>query len=120
MSAQNKLILVVDDDPGILEALQALLTYAGYEVITDTGETLYEKIQTYQPDLLLLDILLSGQDGREITKRLKSQKETRHLPIILLSAHLHAATDAQIFGADDFVPKPFKMGDLLAKIVKYL
>ncbi len=117
MSAQNKLILVVDDDPGILEALQALLTYAGYEVVTDTGETLHEKIQTYQPDLLLLDILLSGQDGREITKRLKSQKETT---IILLSAHLHAATDAQTFGADDFVPKPFKMGDLLAKIVKYL
>jgi len=120
MSAQKKLILVVDDDPGILEALQALLTYAGYQVITDTGETLHEKIQTYQPDLLLLDILLSGQDGREITKRLKSQKETAHLPIILLSAHLDAATDAQTFGADDFVPKPFKLGDLLAKIVKYL
>src|SRR3954463_9379565 len=112
MSAQNKLILVVDDDVGILEALQAMLAYAGYEVVTDTGETLQEKIHTYQPDLLLLDVLLSGQDGREITKHLKSQKETAHLPIILLSAHLNAATDAQTFGADDFVPKPFKMGDL--------
>ena len=120
MSAHKKLILVVDDDPGILEALQAILTYAGYEVSTDTGEMLQEKIQAYHPDLLLLDILLSGQDGREITKRLKSQKETAHLPIILLSAHLNLQTDAQTYGADDFVPKPFKMGDLLAKIVKYL
>ena len=120
MSAQNKVILVVDDDAGILEAVQAMLTYAGYKVITDTGETLQEKIQAYHPDLLLLDILLSGKDGREITKQLKGQKETEHLPIILLSAHLNAQTEAQACGADDFVPKPFKMGDLLAKIVKYL
>jgi DNA-binding response OmpR family regulator len=120
MSAQKKLILVVDDDAGILEALQAILTYAGYEVITDNGEMLQEKIQTYQPDLLLLDILLSGQDGREITKRLKGQKETQHLPIILISAHLYLATEARASGADDYVPKPFKIGDLLAKIVKYL
>ena len=120
MSAQNKLILVVDDDDGILEAVQAMLTYAGYEVATDTGETLREKIQAYQPDLLLLDILLSGQDGREITKHLKGQKETEHLPIILLSAHPSLETDARACGADDFVAKPFKMAGLLAKMVRYL
>lgn len=120
MSAQNKLILVVDDDAGILEALQAMLAYAGYEVVTDTGETLQEKIYTYQPDLLLLDVLLSGQDGREITKQLKAQKATEHLPIILLSAHPSLEADARAFGADDFVAKPFKMAGLLAKIAKYL
>ena len=120
MGAQNKLILVVDDDEAILEAVQAMLEYAGYAVVTDTGETLQEKMQTYQPDLLLLDILLSGQDGRDIAKHLKSQKETARIPIVLMSAHLILEKETRAFGADDFLAKPFKMVDLLAKATKYL
>ena len=72
------------------------------------------------PDLILLDVLLSGKDGREIVKRLKSQEETRHIPVIMFSAHPSAEKTARAAGADDFVAKPFEMDEILAKIAKHV
>ena len=72
------------------------------------------------PDLILLDLLLSGKDGREIVKYLKSQEETRHIPVIMLSAHPSAEETARLAGADDFVAKPFDIVVLLTRIAQYL
>jgi len=71
------------------------------------------------PDILLLDMLLSGQNGREITKQLKSQDSTKYIPIILFSAYPSAEDDARRVGADDFIAKPFDIDVLLAKIEQY-
>ena len=115
-----KRILVVDDDPDILEFLEVILEEEGYAVVTsDKGEYLHQLHNGGLPHLILVDVLLSGKDGREIVKYLKSQQETKHIPIIMFSAHPSAEETARQAGANDFLAKPFNIDDLLAKIVRY-
>jgi len=121
MQSKQKKIFVVDDEPDILEFLQELLEQEGYTVaITDKAEYVEKLHDVGLPDLILLDVLLSGKDGREIVKRLKSQEETRHIPVIMFSAHPSAEKTARAAGADDFVAKPFEMDEVLAKIANYI
>src|SRR5205085_3065415 len=122
MEQQAKKILVVDDDPDILDALQFMLEDAGYEVTTtekgDYAENLHDT-NGGLPDVIILDVLLSGKDGRLICQRLKGQEETRHIPIIMMSAHPYAKQSVTVVGADDFLAKPYDVDELLAKIAKY-
>ena len=115
---QMKRILVVDDDLAILEALDITLRDSGYETETSTknGDYVERSLRRQLPDLMVLDILLSGHDGRAICKNLKSREETRHIPIILISAHPNAEKTALEAGADDFLAKPFNIDDLLDRI----
>lgn len=116
----SKKILVADDDPAILDALQMMLELEGYEVITTVdGETIYRMEKDY-PDLLLLDIWMSGQDGRDICKYLKKHPHTKDIPIILISASREIMDSAKQAGADGFISKPFEMDELLALVKKYL
>ncbi len=122
MEHQAKKILVVDDDPDILDALQFMLEDAGYEVKTTEKGDYAENLRDTNgglPDVIILDVLLSGKDGRLICQKLKSQDETRHIPIIMISAHPYARQSVTAVGADDFVAKPFDMDELLEKIAKY-
>src|SRR5690242_17323174 len=102
-------ILVVDDDPAILESIRDLLEFEGYQVETSTknGEYVEQALRRQVPDLIILDILLSGHDGRAICRQLKSRQETRQIPVILISAHPSARVTALAAGADDFLAKPF-------------
>jgi CheY-like chemotaxis protein len=121
MQSKQKKILVVDDEPDILAFLQELLEQEGYTVaITDKAEYLEKLDADGLPDLILIDVLLSGKDGREIVKHLKSQEETRHVAVIMFSAHPNAKETARAAGADDFVAKPFEMDEILAKIAKHV
>jgi CheY-like chemotaxis protein len=113
----KKKILVVDDDESILEVMHIVLEGEGYNVETSVNVQPLQKLDGEHPDLILLDVLLSGEDGIEICKRLKSQQETRAIPIILLSAHSSASKTARDCGADAFLDKPFDI-DVLAGIVK--
>jgi DNA-binding response OmpR family regulator len=72
------------------------------------------------PDLILLDVLLSGKDGRDIVKYLKQHEETKRIPVIIFSAHPGAEQTALEAGADDFMAKPFEIDDLLARVGQYL
>ena len=115
-------ILVVDDDPDILDALQFLLEFAGYEVKTTEKGEYAENLRDANdglPNVIILDVLLSGKDGRLICKKLKSQEETKHIPIIMISAHPNARQSVAAVGADDFVAKPFDVDELLAIVAKY-
>lgn len=115
----KKKILVAEDDIGILEAMQIILEDAGYEVTTTVdGQTVQDMIADL-PDVLLLDIWLSGMDGTEICRHLKSQPRTHHIPIILCSANKDTQKLAKECGADDFIAKPFEMIDFLRKVRKY-
>ena len=115
-------ILIVEDDPDITLALSSILEDAGYTVVTTDGalDPLPANDTTTLPDLILLDMLLSGQDGRELARRWKSQPSTWHIPIIMLSAHPDAAQEAKAAGADDFLAKPFEMDELLTRVSKHL
>lgn len=116
-----KRILVVDDEPDILEFLRIILEEEGYAVVTsDNGEYLERLPNEGHPHLILMDVLLSGKDGREIVKSLKSQQETRNIPTIMFSAHPSAEETVRQAGADDFLAKPFNIDTLLAKIAYYL
>jgi DNA-binding response OmpR family regulator len=121
MQSAPKRILVVDDEPDILEFLQIILQEEGYEVVTSQKSAYLEQLHNGGlPDLILLDVLLSGRDGREIVKYLKRKPETQHIPIIMFSAHPSAEETARQAGADDFLAKPFHIDVLLAKIAHFL
>ncbi|HYX48244.1 MAG TPA: response regulator [Ktedonobacteraceae bacterium] len=116
-----KKIWVVDDDESILEVLQIILETAGYDIQTSlNGESLRHLDDQRLPDLILLDILLSGTDGREICKNLKSRESTRHIPVILLSAHSDASKAADGSGANAFLAKPFDVDALIKMVQKQL
>lgn len=118
---QQKTILVADDDLAILDVLTLILEDAGYRVkTTASGAAVREIIAQELPDLLLLDIWLSGWNGKDICRALKSEKQTQHLPIVLFSASRETSAIAQEVGADDFVVKPFEMDNLLQKLQNYL
>lgn len=114
-------ILVVDDDTDILSVMEILLTMKGFEVeVTARGENTVPKINSFNPDLILLDVLISGHDGRTICKQLKSDKATRHIPVIMFSAHPGAAATIDEYGANDFIAKPFDVSHLLNKVNEQL
>ena len=123
MENRIKKILVVDDDPDILDAFQLMLEDAGYEVTTSEKGEYAENLHDTNgglPNVIILDVLLSGKDGRIICQKLKSQDETKHIPIIMISAHPDAKQSVKAVGADDFLAKPFEMEELLAKVAEYL
>jgi len=116
----GKKILVVDDDEGIMEVVQIVLEGEGYQVSTNMdGENLHFR-QENVPDLILLDVLLAGIDGRDICRSLKSNPATQHIPVIMLSAHSDASKVADTSGADDFLEKPFDVDVLIDIVAKHL
>lgn len=116
-----KRILVIDDDPDILEAIQLILLTEGYETeVTLHGQEALLIALEYEPDLIILDFLLSGTDGKQVSGQLKSAEETSHIPIILLSAHPTARRAVGEGGADGFIAKPFAVSTLVAEVKKLL
>ncbi len=106
-------VLVIDDDPGIREYLDALLARHGYEVTTAaTGEEALAGLARSRPDLVTLDVVLDGMDGLETLRRLK--KRLPEVPVIMLSGHGQASTivEAMQLGASDFLRKPFEVEEL--------
>ena len=116
----TKTIMVVDDDPAILDAVCIMLEFEGYEVYCTPGGAELLNMESNLPDLLLLDIWMSGLDGRDICKQLKQNLSTSKLPVVLISASRDIERSALAAGANDFLAKPFEIDDLLAKIEKNL
>ncbi len=116
MSELNLRVLVVDDEPAIRRFLRASLTAHGNEVFeATTGEQALSAVVAHRPDLIILDLGLPDMEGIEVTRRLR---EWTRIPIIILSVREHetdkiAALDA---GADDYLTKPFGIGELLARM----
>lgn len=110
-------VMVVEDDPGILEVVKIILEEDGFVVVAlGEGTEVEEQIKTKKPDIILIDLWMPGADGEEVVRKLKSQKETKKIPIIVISALADAEKRAQDAGADDFLPKPFNIQDLLLKV----
>src|ERR1700680_4061458 len=99
----KKKILVVDDSEAILDVIKITVEMEGYEVSTSLTGACLQQMEHDPPDLILLDVLLSGEDGGDMCQRLKSDEQTRHIPVILLSAHAGLWETARKCGADDFL-----------------
>ncbi|HMC86354.1 MAG TPA: response regulator [Chitinophagaceae bacterium] len=115
---KTKRIMVADDDPAILDVMRMMLEFEGYEVLTTLNGGAVLKMETELPDLLLLDIRMSGADGRDICRKLKQSERTSKIPVVLVSAGKDIERSAIEAGANDFIAKPFEMIELLHKIEK--
>lgn len=113
-------VLIVDDDLPLLEALKTAveMNENSARTVSDAG-TVYEVIKEYTPDIILLDILLSGYDGREIAKTLKAGLETKDITLIMLSASADVENVVKEVGADGYLSKPFELEELWAIIDTY-
>lgn len=109
-------VLIIEDDEGILRVLRRTLTYEGYQVETALdGETGLKKAREWRPDLLILDLMLPGMDGLEVTQRLRTEG---NIPILMLTAK-DTITDRVLgldAGADDYMTKPFELDELMARV----
>jgi len=113
----NKHILILDDDPDICTMIKMVLEYHGFMAIeADNEEKANQVLSSQQVDLIIMDMLLSGVDGTDVCRRIKSDQAKRSIPVLMFSAHPTAKETCLAAGADDFIPKPFEMNELIAKI----
>ena len=118
---EKALILVLDDDPDICIMIKMVLDYYGYDAMDAENEVNAKKIiSSNHVDLVIMDMLLSGADGTDICRRLKQDKVTSSIPILMFSAHPTAKDSCLAAGADDFISKPFEMNDMMDKINFFL
>ena len=115
----TKKVLVADDEPNIVAAVEFLLQRSGYEVhVARNGDEALRLVETQQPDLVLLDVMMPLRSGYEVCTRMRERPEWRHIKIVMLSAK---GRDAEVSkglatGADLYVTKPFSTRDLIGKI----
>lgn len=116
MEAEGARLLVVDDDPEIRELTQAYLSRQGFEVdCVDGGKAMDAYLQNRRPDLIVLDLMLPGEHGLSIARRLKGERD---IPIIIVSAQgedVDRIVGLEV-GADDYIGKPFNPRELLARV----
>ena len=115
----TKKILIADDEPSIVTALEFLLQRSGYEVqIARDGDEALRLVETMHPDLVLLDIMMPVKSGYEVCRQMRERPELRDLKIVMLSAKGRDAEVAKglTLGADVYVTKPFSTRDLMSRI----
>src|SRR5437588_9198724 len=117
-SIGNAKILVVDDIPENVRLLEAVLVSRGYDVVSATdGLTALELVDSEQPDLILLDVVMPKMDGYAVCQRLRADDQTAMLPVIMVTSSMGPEkTKAIEAGADDFIPKPFNHDELLVRV----
>ena len=110
-------VLVVDDEWEIRHLLSQFLTEKGYEVIlASNGEEAIELAKSESPNAILLDAKMTGIDGVETCRRLRTEKQTRYIPVIMVTAFGPTKTEATDAGADDLINKPFSLADLAVRV----
>jgi CheY-like chemotaxis protein len=115
---EAKKVLVVDDDRDILDVIGIILEGEGYEVSSlDNGRDVVDEVCKNRPDLILLDVMLCGIDGREICKKLKSNPTFCQIPIVMISAsHNLQGSPEQKGSANGFIAKPFDIDNLVSVV----
>jgi CheY-like chemotaxis protein len=115
----GKRVLVVDDDPGLQQALEAILQLEGYEVTTARdGLDALEKVDHSQPALILLDLMMPRMDGFTFAEELKQRGLRAQIPIIVLTADGRVQQKAEQLGADGGLAKPFDITVLLDEVAR--
>jgi DNA-binding response OmpR family regulator len=115
----SKKVLIVDDEPNIVTALEYLLRNSGFEVmVADNGEEALARVESFAPDLVLLDVMMPRINGYEVCRRMRERPDWQSIKIVMLSAK---GRDVEVskgvsLGADLYVTKPFSNTELVAKI----
>jgi two-component system alkaline phosphatase synthesis response regulator PhoP len=112
-------VMVVDDEPDLLELVAYNIRQDGHEVLTATnGLAALEMVKSRQPDVVVLDVMMPGLSGLEVARRLRSQTETASIPIVMLTARAEEKHELEGLdaGADDYISKPFSMQVLIARV----
>ncbi len=118
-----KKVLIVDDEPNIVTSLEFLMTRSGYEVkVARNGEEALALVETFMPDLVLLDVMMPQRSGYEVCQKMRSRADWRHIRIVMLSAKGREAEVSKglSVGADAYVTKPFSNRELIAKVAGLL
>jgi DNA-binding response OmpR family regulator len=113
----TKRILVVDNDPAILDVMEEVLSYEGFVVKTyiDT-DNIFTCIDNFHPNLVLIDYILDGINGGELCAQIKKNPQTSSLPVIIMSAYSKVLLSLGNYGCDDFIAKPFDLDDFVNRI----
>lgn len=116
-----KKVLIIDDDSESLTVLSLILSASGFSVNTiRDGSVIFSQIDNFKPDIVLLDVHLGADyDGRIICNELKTNENTKKIPIILVSGSAHLKEVKKISNADDFIEKPFGVDDLIDMVKHY-
>ncbi|TKC06036.1 response regulator [Pedobacter frigoris] len=111
-------ILAVDDDNDIVDIIKIILEDEGYEVSTLTnGKNVFNVISSLRPDLILLDVMLGGMDGRDICRAIKEHVTFRNIPVLMISASHNLQGLLKLPGSpNDFLSKPFDIDSLVKKV----
>jgi two-component system phosphate regulon response regulator PhoB len=124
MAMAKKTILVIEDDKDIRDTVTYALEEEDYEVISSENSKILKSIDQFKPDLILLDNWLtdwmSDANGQQLSKELKSDPKTSHIPVIIVSAVSNIAEIAEAGLADGYLKKPFDLAELSAVIKKHL
>ena len=113
-------VLVVDDDPFIVEFLEEALSEAGYQTFSSAGSASLRLAQDQQPDVILLDIMMPEMDGVEVSKRLRADPKTAGIPNVVLSAQDRLQSVTAHTPVDDRLSKPFNIGDLYTTVARWV
>lgn len=120
---ERPLIVVADDDDDVLALVAYRLERSGYDIVrAHDGEEALRLILERRPDLAVLDVMMPGLDGYELTRRIRQDEATSRMPIILLTARVQEADVTRGFeaGADDYIEKPFSPQELRARVQSIL
>lgn len=110
-------ILVLDDSIELLEMFEMLFKLKGFGIHTASNlDSFKQKIREHKPDLIIMDIMLGAQDGREVCRQLKLKDGTKNIPIVIMSASANKLEDHQHYLADDILEKPFSLTELIGKL----
>jgi len=117
----SKLIQIIEDDEAIRDVIEYILQESDYEVTVASNAREF-KINLFNtlPDLILMDVRLPDGNGIQLCRKLKQSLDTRHIPVIIMSAHASAEESSKEAFADDFIAKPFELDDLIKMIEKQL
>jgi DNA-binding response OmpR family regulator len=117
MSAIIKRLLILDNDQDVLEIMQEVFIYEGYEVKALQGtDDIFNDIAACKPHVIMLDYILDGVNGGEICHQIKNNPLTCNLPVIIVSAYPKVINSLGYYGCDKFIPKPFDIYDLLNQV----
>ncbi|MDF2551440.1 MAG: response regulator [Chryseobacterium sp.] len=115
-----KSIFIVEDETGIRDALQLLLSFENYDVRSFSNVAAFNnRDKSSVPDLFILDVMLPDGSGTDICNQLKSDSETAALPVIIISAHAKADNVTNACNADAFISKPFDIDEVILKIQEF-
>ena len=112
-----KRVLVLDDNQDILEIVHEALSYEQFEVkSTNESKNVMPFVKEFNPDLVILDYRVAGQNGGEICKQIKSNPEFSDIPVIIFSAYINHDDELLTYGCDAVINKPFDLVELIEKV----